>query len=67
VNRRGRPHRWISWIGRPTHLWTQPRGRLYALQEPVEKIELWRELLIYHGGKIHHLENKQVHEVAIPR
>lgn len=67
LNRFGRPHRWLRWIGRPTHLWVQPRGDLYDLQEPVVRIELWREVTVLHGDVIHRLEKKKVHEVTIPQ
>jgi hypothetical protein len=65
LNRRGRPHRWISWIGRPTHLWVQPQGRLYDLQEPVKEIELWRTLIVHHGGALHNVEEKRVRQLSI--
>ncbi len=67
MNRHGRPYRWLSWIERPAHSWIQPQGDLYDLQEPVERIELWRELVVHHGGALHRLGKKKTHEVAIPR
>jgi hypothetical protein len=65
LNEHGRPHRWLSWIGRPTHLWVQPQGELYDMQEPVEHIELWREVLVHHGDRLHSLESKRVKEIEI--
>ncbi|MDH3202275.1 MAG: hypothetical protein OEM15_15395 [Myxococcales bacterium] len=67
LNARGRPHRWLSWIGRPTHLWVQPQGELYDMQEPVNQIELWREVVVHHGDRLHRLEKKRVKEIKIPR
>jgi hypothetical protein len=65
LNERGRPHRWLSWIGRPTHLWVQPRGELYDMQEPVDRIEIWREVIVHHDDALHSLEKKRVREIAI--
>ena len=67
LNRYGRSLRWLRWVEMPTHLWVQPRGNLYEEQEPVERIELWRELVVNQGGALHRLETKKVHEVPIPR
>jgi len=66
LNRYGRSLHWLRWIEMPTHLWVQPQGNLYQEQEPVEHIELWRELVVNHGGALHRLETKKVHEVPIP-
>lgn len=66
LNRHGRPHHWLSWIGAPRHLWIQPRGDRYELQEPVVRIELWRELVVKHQDAMHPLEKKLVHELPIP-
>jgi hypothetical protein len=67
MNRQGKPYGWLSWIERPAHLWVQPQGDLYELEEPVERIELWREIVVHHGGALHRVETKKTHEVAIPR
>ena len=66
LNEHGRPHRWLSWIGRPTHLWFQPRGELYDMQEPVDRIELWREVVVHHGDRLHRLDKKRVKDIQIP-
>jgi hypothetical protein len=67
LNRRGRKWRWTRVVGRPTHLWVWPRGGdLYAVQERVERIELWREIVVNQGGAVHHLDRRMVVEVAIP-
>jgi hypothetical protein len=67
LNRHGRSLRWLRWIEMPTHLWVQPQGDLYEEQEAVARIELWREVVVHHGGALHRLETKKVHEVPIPR
>lgn len=66
LNRHGRSLHWLRWVEMPTHLWVQPQGNLYQQQEPVERIELFRELVVHHGGALHRLETKKVHEVPIP-
>jgi len=66
LNQHGRPHRWLSWIGRPTHLWVQPQGELYDMQEPVERIELRREVIVQHDERLHSLEKKTVKDIPIP-
>jgi hypothetical protein len=67
MNERGRPYRWLSWIGRFTHIRLTLYGEeLYDLQEPVERIELWRELVVHYDGELHRLERKLVHTVPIP-
>jgi hypothetical protein len=66
LNRHGRALHWLRWIEMPTHLWVQPQGNLYKEQEPVDHIELWRELVVNHGGALHRLETRKVHEVPIP-
>jgi hypothetical protein len=67
MNKYGRPHRWISWIGRPKHLWLQVRGKLYKQEEPIARIELWRELVVEHGGKLHRLDIRKLRQVPIPQ
>ena len=66
LNRYGRSLHWLRWVEMPTHLWVQPQGNLYKQQEPVERIELWREIVVHHGGALHRLETRKVHEVPIP-
>jgi hypothetical protein len=65
LNEHGRPHRWLSWIGRPTHLWIQPQGELYDMQEPVARIELWREVVVHHEDRLHSMDKKRVAEFEI--
>lgn len=65
LNRWGRPDAWYHWAGPPRHLWEFARGRRYERQEPVTRIELWREVVIRHGDRLHRLERKLVHSVAI--
>jgi hypothetical protein len=68
MNRYGkRPWRWLHAIKGPTHLWVFARGNVYKQQEPIAKIELWREVVFRQGGSLHHLEDKKLHEVEIPR
>jgi hypothetical protein len=66
LNRDGRKHGWIDWIGRPTHLWVFPKGNLYEEQERVQRIELRRQLVYHHGEKLHELDDATVHTVDIP-
>jgi hypothetical protein len=66
LNRYGRRHRWISWIGKPHHIWVSPRGNLYDMQEPVARIEMVRQLIYRHGGKLHNLDEATVYGVEIP-
>lgn len=66
LNRHDRELQWVSAVGAPRHLWVMPRGDLYDRQEPVEKIELWRDLVVNQGNALHHLEMKLVHTVLIP-
>ncbi|MEP7126545.1 MAG: hypothetical protein ABJE95_36780 [Byssovorax sp.] len=66
LNHHDRGLQWVSWIGAPRHLWVFPKGDLYDRQEPVEKIELWRDLVVNQGEQLHHLEMKLVHTVPIP-
>ena len=66
LNKYGRPHRWLSWIGRPQHLWVQQQGDLYDMQEPVKKIELRREVVVHQGGKLHGFGPKTVNTLSIP-
>jgi len=66
LNRHDRQLQWVSWIGAPRHLWVTPKGDLYERQEPVAKIELWRDLVVNQGDALHHLELKLVHTVPIP-
>lgn len=68
LNRHGkRPHRWITWLGRPTHLHLQPQGTMYDFQEPVEKIEIWREKIFHYDNKIHRWPRKLVYTLDIPK
>jgi hypothetical protein len=67
LNQKGRPHRWLEWIGRPSHIWIHPQGRLYDLQERVTTVELWRTIVYHHGGGLHRLEQKRLREVPIPQ
>jgi hypothetical protein len=66
LNRHDRGLQWVSAVGAPRHLWVLPKGDLYDRQEPVEKIELWRDLVVNQGEALHHLEMKLVHTVPIP-
>jgi hypothetical protein len=66
LNRHDRELHWVSAVGAPRHLWVLPLGDLYERQEPVEKIELWRDLVVNQGEALHHLEMKLVHTVTIP-
>jgi hypothetical protein len=71
LNRRGeKRYPWLSWFGRPTHLWVFPPetalGDYYAEQEPVVKVELWLTLAVYHGGKIHRTEPKLTRTLDVP-
>ena len=66
LNRHDRQLQWVSWIGAPRHLWVTPKGDMYERQEPVAKIELWRDLVVNQGDALHHLELKLVHTVLIP-
>ena len=66
LNRHGRRHRWLRWLGAPTHLWVEPQGDKYEEQEPVRRIELWREVVVHHDEKLHRFDKKKVHEVEIP-
>lgn len=67
LNKKGLQHPWLRWIGRPRHVWTFPTAPdRYEVQEPVTRVELWREVTVHHGGKIHKLETKHTHTVEIP-
>ncbi len=67
INRSGRQHTWLSAIGRPRHLYVFPKADLkYDTQEPVRRLELWREIIVLHGDKAHKLETKLTHTVEIP-
>lgn len=66
VNRYGRrPYGWLSWLGRPRHLWLFPKGDLYDFQEPVERIELWREVVVKFADEAHRFDKRRVHVVEI--
>jgi hypothetical protein len=65
--RGGFSHRWLSWIGRPTHIWLHPQGTLYEGQAPVVRVELWRTLVLHHEGALHRLELKLVRSIDIER
>ena len=68
LNRRGkRPHGWLKWLGRPTHLWVFPKGELYDAQEKVVRIELSLTVVYHHEQKLHRSEPKVTHSVDIPR
>ena len=47
LNKGGPRHRWLSWFGRPRHLWVSPQGELYDMQEPIDRVELWREVVVH--------------------
>lgn len=67
INRSGRQHTWLTAIGRFRHLYVFPKGEnMYDTQEPVTKIELWREVIVLHDDKLHKLETKLTHTVDIP-
>jgi len=66
LNKHGRKHRWVAWLGRPDHLWVQPRGNLYDMQEPVSRVELWREIVVKHEGEVHRFDKRRVKVVEIP-
>jgi hypothetical protein len=67
INAHGRPHRWLTWLGRPKHLMTNRQGDFYDLQEPVKRIELYRELVFHHDHKLYRMDRRKVHQVDIPR
>ncbi len=62
----GRKHRWLSWIGRPDHIWLLRPSPKYQLQEPVKRIEVWREVTLFDGESVLRLDNKMIHEVEVP-
>lgn len=62
---KGFRHRWLSWIGRPTHIWIQPPGIFYKGQAPVVRVEVWRTLVLHHEGALHRLEHKLVRSLDI--
>lgn len=67
LNKKGRQHRWLAWIGRPRHLWIFPTNEpRFEDQEPIAKVEMWREVTVYIGGKIQTLDTKRTHVVDIP-
>lgn len=72
INRYGRKHQWLSWIGRPAHIWVFPKGSFYEgldryeEQEPLTRIEVTRQVIYRHGGKLHNLDQELVHTVDIP-
>ena len=61
----GFQHRWLTWIGRPTHIWLQPQGVLYDGQTPVVRVEVWRTLVLHHQNALHRLEHKRVRSLDI--
>ena len=64
-HRGGFPHRWLRWIGSPTHIWIHPQGVLYEGKAPVVRVEVWRTLVLHHEGALHRLEHKLVRSVDI--
>lgn len=67
TNRHGKPHRWLTWIGRPNHLVTMRQGEFYDLEEPVKQVDLHRELVFHFQGKLHRMDERRVHSVQVPR
>lgn len=68
LNKKGRQHRWLAWIGRPRHLWIFPKNEpKFWDQEPITRVELWREVTVYIDEKITTLETKKTHTVEIPQ
>lgn len=67
TNQHGKPHQWLTWIGRPNHLVTMRSGEFYDLEEPVKQIDLHRELVFHFQGRLHRMDERLVHSVKIPR
>ena len=72
VNKYGKQHQWLGWLGRPDHVQIHKRfmdleHELYDMQEKIVTIEVWNQKVFFNGEKIFRLSNKKIHTIKVKR
>ncbi|MDX2022843.1 MAG: hypothetical protein SF187_21600 [Deltaproteobacteria bacterium] len=66
INRRGLPHRWLALLGRFDHIWLLRKGPRFSANEPVVRVQVWRERTLFTGDRIVSVSKTKIHEVDVP-
>lgn len=67
INDRGFPHRWLAMIGRFDHIWLLRKQSRFGANEPVVRVQVWRERTLYNGERIVSVSKAMIHEVSVPQ
>ncbi len=66
LNRRGFKTTPFSYVQAPSHLWTLPRGAVFAGQEPIVRVQVVQVTWLYANHETRPIRERVVHEVEIP-